>query len=66
MRAEAASGGFYEAWGKSFPRLQILTIEELLSGTGIQYPPGASGNVTFKRAPKAKDKGKKTGELPLG
>ena len=32
MRAEAASAGFYKApWGKEYPRLQLLTVEDLLS-----------------------------------
>ena len=54
MRKEAASAGFYKsAWGKH-PRLQLLTIEELLGGKGIDYPPSEQVNVTLKRAPKAK------------
>jgi site-specific DNA-methyltransferase (adenine-specific) len=56
MRTEAASAGFYKSpWG-NHPRLQILTIAELLEGKGIDYPHPA-GNLTFKRAPKA--------ELPI-
>jgi len=52
MRTEAASAGFYKSpWG-SHPRLQILTIAELLDGKQIDYPHPA-GNLTFKRAPKA-------------
>jgi site-specific DNA-methyltransferase (adenine-specific) len=52
MRTEAASAGFYKSpWG-SHPRLQILTIAELLNGKQIDYPHPA-GNMTFKRAPKA-------------
>jgi DNA methylase/restriction endonuclease len=51
MISEAASAGFYRLpWG-NHPRLQILTIAELLSGKGIDYP--HPSNVTFKRAPKA-------------
>jgi DNA modification methylase len=55
MKAEAASAGFYDSpgWKKKFPRLQILTIEELLDGKKIDYP---QTNVTFKKAPKAKEK----------
>ena len=35
MRREAASAGFYESpWGKH-PRLQLLTIEDLLGGKGV-------------------------------
>ncbi|MGH9743306.1 MAG: DNA methyltransferase [Candidatus Acidiferrum sp.] len=51
MRAETASAGFYKSpWG-NHPRLQILTIAELLDGKRIDYPPTI--NVTHKKAPKA-------------
>jgi hypothetical protein len=51
MRSEAASAGFYKSpWG-THPRLQILTVAEILEGKGIDYP--HPSNVTFKRAPKA-------------
>ncbi len=53
MRKEAASAGFYASpWGTNHPRLQLLTIEELLSGAKLDYPPSRA-NVTFKKAPKA-------------
>jgi site-specific DNA-methyltransferase (adenine-specific) len=41
MLSEAASAGFYksEFWQKSYPRLQILTIEQLLAGASVQMPP---------------------------
>lgn len=52
MRKEAASAGFYKSsWGRH-PRLQILTIEELLTGRAINRPP-AQTSTTFKKAPKA-------------
>ncbi|MGB6483057.1 MAG: restriction endonuclease [Candidatus Acidiferrales bacterium] len=58
MRTEAAAAGIYKSpWGKRdsenlhYPRLQILTIAELLEGKGIDYP--HMTNVTFKRAPRA-------------
>lgn len=56
MRAEAASAGFYESpgWRKKYPRLQLLTIAELLKGKGIDYPPRTS--VTFKRAKRSEKK----------
>jgi DNA modification methylase len=52
MRVEANSAGFYESlgWKKKYPRLQILTIAQLLEGASINRPPS---NVTFKQAPKA-------------
>lgn len=59
MRSEAASAGFYQApfaGDKKHPRLQILTIEDLLAGKTVGFP---RENVTFKKAPRAeKDKEK--------
>jgi hypothetical protein len=40
--------GASPGWHKSYPRLQLLTVRELLAGKGIDYPPA---NVTFKKAP---------------
>ncbi len=56
MRSEAASAGFYQApFGKRHPRMQLLTIADLLNGKGIDYPPEAARmDATFKQAPKAK------------
>ncbi len=53
MRTEAASAGYYTSpWaGERYPRLQVLTVGELLQGGRINYPRYA-GNVTFKKAPK--------------
>ena len=50
MREEAAAAGFYEPehFSGQYPRLQILTIEELLNGKELQYPRMATG--TFKKA----------------
>ena len=58
MRREAADTGFYHSPGyhKDYPRLQVLTIGELLAGGGIDMPPPRQTNVTFKKAPKAKTK----------
>lgn len=54
MRTEAAAAGLYKSlYGQDkYPRLQILTIAELLDGKGIAYPQH-SHNVTFRRAPRA-------------
>jgi site-specific DNA-methyltransferase (adenine-specific) len=49
MIKEAVSAGFYQSPHHSnFPKLQILTIEELLHGAKLQYP--RMGTATFKRA----------------
>ena len=56
MRKEAASAGFYESpWGTKHPRLQLLTVEDLLSGKTVDMPPTRDVR-TFKKAPKAKKK----------
>jgi len=51
MRKETASAGYYESpgWNTKHPRLQILTVDDLLGGKGIDYP-YRPGNVTFKKA----------------
>ncbi|EKD49608.1 MAG: hypothetical protein ACD_63C00093G0009 [uncultured bacterium] len=63
MRGEAAEADFYHSswWDKDYPRLQILTIEELLTGKTINYP--ATTNITFQKAPRYKKKQGKQGEL---
>ena len=56
MRQEAASAGFYGSpWGQH-PRIQLLTVAELLDGKGVDYPRVTGANVTYKRAPKARRK----------
>jgi DNA modification methylase len=58
MRSEAAKAGSYiSPWGTKHPRLQILTVEELLEGKRIDYPQ-SKANVTYKRAVR-KAKGEK-------
>jgi site-specific DNA-methyltransferase (adenine-specific) len=52
MVTEAISTGYYERWGKKYPKIQILTIEELLAGKEIEYPQ-SSIDITFKKAEKA-------------
>jgi site-specific DNA-methyltransferase (adenine-specific) len=55
MREEAASAGFYTApWDENLkaPKIQILTIAELLDGKRIEYSPVHQAPDTFKKAPK--------------
>lgn len=54
MVKEAVEAGFYDSPGvnKKFPRLQILTIAQLLEGKTLDYP--RLLDATFKKAPKAK------------
>jgi DNA modification methylase len=51
MLREAADAGVYRSpLGGSFPRIQILTIDELLKGAAIDFK--ELYDVTYKRAPK--------------
>ncbi len=67
MKTEAAGAGFYDSpgWKKSYPRMQILTVEELLSGAAINMPPIDQVNVTFKKAAKAEKPESERGELEI-
>ena len=62
MRTEAAAAGFYASpWGQH-PRVQILTVGELLAGKKLDAPPPRQTSLTYKRAPKAlKKAGKQAG-----
>ena len=54
MLKEAATAGFYRPEhlpGLQFPRLQMLTIQELFLGKKLDYPRLAP-DATFKRAPR--------------
>ncbi|NOU00700.1 MAG: site-specific DNA-methyltransferase, partial [Gallionella sp.] len=54
MIAEAAAAGYYESpHHGAFPKIQILTIEGLLSGAEqARYPDMSYGGTTFKEAKK--------------
>lgn len=59
MLKEAIEAGFYQPPGVSgakldrYPRIQILTIEDLLAGKKVDYP-RAVMDATFKKAPRAR------------
>ncbi|HUW49837.1 MAG TPA: DNA methyltransferase [Sulfuricella sp.] len=52
MKDEASAAGFYDSpAGSSFPKIQLLTIEGLLTGSEqARYPDLARGGLTFKKA----------------
>lgn len=55
MKREAVSAGFYDSQFGAFPKIQILTIEDLLDGKeGPRYPDMARGGLNFKKAKKEK------------
>ena len=57
MEAEAAASGTYknEFWQRGYQRIQILTIEQVLSGTLPQTPPQKS---PFAKAPVERERAK--------
>lgn len=61
------TAGFYESelWNRNYPRLQLLTVDALLSGKQIEMPPLRQLGATFKKAPKSTAKDGETGDLPL-
>ncbi len=65
MHTEAVSAGYYDSnLGMSYPKIQILTIEGLLSGQQkAEYPDLARGGLTFKKSKPAEKDG---GQLELG
>lgn len=50
MKEEALKAGFYKSPWRQHPKIQILTIKELLAGKNIDYPPRRQTDVTFKKA----------------
>jgi site-specific DNA-methyltransferase (adenine-specific) len=64
MNREALSAGYYtsELWQKDYPRIQILTIEQLFQGERVQMPPA---HGTFKKAEKVKKNEGKQDELGI-
>lgn len=56
MVKEAISAGFYESklWQQKYPRMQILSIEELLQGEEIKMPPSYAA---FKKAQRVEQDG---------
>jgi DNA modification methylase len=61
MRKEASSAGFYvNPYDEQFPKIQIMTIADLLDGRKPQYRDFSLGGASFKKAKTEKS----TGEQP--
>jgi DNA modification methylase len=66
MNKEAAEAGFYKSGpldGATYPRLQILTIQQILDGKQPLYP--ARRDATFKKAPRSRPAPAENLTLPL-
>ena len=55
MLTEALQKGFYHSpgWNRDYPRLQIVTVEDLLNCRSIEMP---QTSITFKQAEKVSAK----------
>ena len=64
MRTEAVSAGYYHSpgWGQDYPRIQILTVEELLHGAEIKMP---QQYATFKDAQRVQASGDEQPQFDL-
>lgn len=71
MLKEAIEAGFYQPPGVSgatidrYPRIQILTVEDLLAGRKVDYP-RAVVDATYKKAPRARKPAEKQMPLSVG
>jgi hypothetical protein len=68
MRQAAAGVGFYESpWNpkKPHPKVQLLTIKDLLAGAQVNMPPPGQVNITFQRAVRVKGDATGPGQLSL-
>ena len=66
MLKEAAEAGFYKSDTHNtltYPRLQILTIQQILDGAQPLYP--ANRDATFKKAPRSRPAAAENLNLPL-
>lgn len=68
MKTEAATAGFFESatWNKKYPKVQLLTVANIMAGKQIEMPPIRQVNTTFKKAPKVEEKGKEQKKLFIG
>lgn len=60
MEKESSIAGFYHSktWGKDYPKIQILKIEELLHGKRVEMPPQKE---SFKKAVPVKEESENSG-----
>jgi DNA modification methylase len=67
MDTEAATAGHYhsEIWDRDYPRIQIFSIEQLLSGVEVKLPQTPSNATAFKQAEKVTKEAPKQGKLEI-
>ncbi len=59
METEAVTAGFFESktWGRKYPKVQLLTVADLMAGKKVEMPPIKQVGATFKKAERVKTKG---------
>jgi site-specific DNA-methyltransferase (adenine-specific) len=64
MEREAVTAGFYHSpgWNQDYPRIQILTVEDLLQGACVRMPLQWG---TFRQAERVQDSGAVQGKLDI-
>ncbi|MCC6328494.1 MAG: restriction endonuclease [Acidobacteria bacterium] len=62
MIEEAVKAGFYhsDGWNKDYPRIQILTVEDILAGKSVNLPPNLR---TYRQAVKINGRSSDQGDL---
>jgi site-specific DNA-methyltransferase (adenine-specific) len=67
MVTEALTAGSYhsEIWDKDYPRVQIVSIEELLNGAELKIPQTPTNATAFQKAEKVEKQGPKQGLFEL-
>jgi len=67
MIADAASAGSYVSpSGNRYPKVQIMTVGDLLTGKVLDMPAARKANVTLKQASRKKPRKPRDEKLPLG
>jgi hypothetical protein len=65
MKREAAEAGLYTSADRTtYPRIQILTIQQILDGKQPDYPRHRA-DATFKKAPRSRPAAAENLTLPL-
>jgi len=64
MKLEAVAAGSYESqfWGKKFPRIQILTVADILNGKKVETP---LRDAAFAKAERERQQEGEQGALPV-
>jgi len=67
MDTEAVTAGSYhsEIWDRDYPRIQILSIEQLLNGAEVKLPKTPNNATTFKQAEQVDKEGPKQAKLDI-